>query len=115
MAIHDYRFNPFENTFDIKKIFDEPHVIPSNSPYTIRLTEVPQKTSPTTLQVKFQNGNLMTEVAEEPAQGKGKGCKHADPADLPIPKHRAQAEIYAHCHGDRQQCEQQLPQGQPEE
>jgi hypothetical protein len=23
MAIHDYRFNPFENTFDIKKIFDE--------------------------------------------------------------------------------------------
>lgn len=48
MAIHDYRFNPFENTFDIKKIFDEPHVIPSNSPYTIRLTEVPQKTSPTT-------------------------------------------------------------------
>ena len=26
MAIHDYRFNPFENTFDIKKIFDETHV-----------------------------------------------------------------------------------------
>jgi hypothetical protein len=69
MAIHDYRFNPFENTFDIKKIFDETHVIPSNSPYTIRLAEVPQKTSPTTLQVKFQNGELLTEVAEEPAQG----------------------------------------------
>ena len=69
MAIHDYRFNPFENTFDIKKIFDERHVIPSNSPYTIRLAEVPQKTSPTTLQVKFQNGTLLTEVAEEPAQG----------------------------------------------
>lgn len=69
MAIHDYRFNPFENTFDIKKIFDERHVIPSNSPYTLRLAEVPQKTSPTTLQVKFQNGNLLTEVSEEPAQG----------------------------------------------
>ena len=40
MAIHDYRFNPFENTFDIKKIFDERHVLPSISPYTIRLAEV---------------------------------------------------------------------------
>lgn len=30
---------------------------------------MPQKTSPTTLQVKFQNGTLLTEVAEEPAQG----------------------------------------------
>lgn len=69
MAIHDYRFDPFENTFNIKKIYDETHVIPSNSPYTIRLTEVPQKTSPTTLQVKFQNGALLTEVSEEPAQG----------------------------------------------
>jgi hypothetical protein len=69
MAIHDYRFNPFENTFDIKKIFDETHIIPTNSPYTIRLAEVPQKTSPTTLQVKFQDGVLLTEVSEEPAQG----------------------------------------------
>lgn len=69
MAIHDYRFNPFENTFDIKKIFDEPHVIPSNSPYTIRLTEVPQKTDPTTVQVRFQGGTTLTEVSEEPAQG----------------------------------------------
>ena len=69
MAIHDYRFDPFENTFNIKKIYDETHVIPSNSPYTIRLAEVPQKTSPTTLQVKFQNGGLLTEVSEEPAQG----------------------------------------------
>lgn len=69
MAIHDYRFDPFENTFNIKKIYDESHVIPSNSPYTIRLAEVPQKTSPTTLQVKFQNGGLLTEVSEEPAQG----------------------------------------------
>jgi hypothetical protein len=69
MAIHDYRFDPFENTFNIKKIYDETHVIPSNSPYTIRLAEVPQKTSPTTVQVKFQNGALLTEVSEEPAQG----------------------------------------------
>lgn len=69
MAIHDYRFDPFENTFNIKKIYDEYHVIPSNSPYTIRLAEVPQKTSPTTMQVKFQNGALLTEVSEEPAQG----------------------------------------------
>lgn len=69
MAIHDYRFDPFENIFNIKKIYDESHVIPSNSPYTIRLAEVPQKTSPTTLQVKFQNGGLLTEVSEEPAQG----------------------------------------------
>ncbi len=69
MAIHDYRFDPFENTFNIKKIYDERHTIPANSPYTIRLVEVPQKTDPTTVQVKFQDGTALTEVSEEPAQG----------------------------------------------
>lgn len=69
MAIHDYRFDPFENTFNIKKIFDETHTIPNNSPYTIRLSEVPQKTSPTTVQIKFQDGTMLTEVSEEPTQG----------------------------------------------
>ncbi|MFR9054928.1 MAG: hypothetical protein ACLVJS_04310 [Acidaminococcus intestini] len=69
MAIHDYRFDPFENTFNIKKIFDETHTIPNNSPYTIHLSEVPQKTSPTTVQIKFQDGTMLTEVSEEPTQG----------------------------------------------
>lgn len=69
MAIHDYRFDPFENTFNIKKIFDERHVIPRNSPFTIKLIEVPQKTAPTTIQVKLENGQFFTEVSEEPAQG----------------------------------------------
>lgn len=69
MAIHDYRFDPFENTFNIKKIFDERHVIPKNSPFVIKLIEVPQKTAPTTVQVKLTNGQLFTEVSEEPAQG----------------------------------------------
>ncbi len=53
-------------------------------------------------------------ILKKAAQGKGKGAQHAAQPISPFPA-RAQAEIYAHCHGDRQQSEQQLPQGQPEE
>lgn len=69
MAIHDYRYDPFNNTFNIKAIYNERHTIPKNSPYTIRLAEVPQKTSPTSLSVKFSGGSALTEVAAQPAQG----------------------------------------------
>lgn len=69
MAIVDYRLDPFLGVFNIKAISGERHTVPTSSPYTIRLNEVPQKTEPTTLQVKFTNGTALTEVAAQPTQG----------------------------------------------
>lgn len=69
MAIKDYRFDPFLNVFNAKQISDEQHQIPTASPYTIRLNEVPQKTDPTTLRVNFVDGADLTEVAALPGQG----------------------------------------------
>lgn len=51
MAIVDYRLNPFLNVLDIHKIAGETHQIPTQSPFTIRLKEVPQKTDPSTVMV----------------------------------------------------------------
>lgn len=69
MAIVDYRLDPFLGAFNIKAISNEQHTIPTKSPYTVRMNEVPQKTEPTTLQVKFSGGAALTEVAAQPAQG----------------------------------------------
>lgn len=69
MAIVDYRLNPFLNVMDLKKITEEKHQVPNQSPFTVRLNEVPQKTDPTSVIVKFENGTLLTEVAATPAQG----------------------------------------------
>lgn len=69
MAIVDYRLDPFLNVLDIKKITGEKHQIPNQSPFTIRLNEIPQKTDPTTMTVAFADGTLLTEVAATPAQG----------------------------------------------
>ena len=69
MAIVDYRLNPFLNVLDTKKITEEKHQVPNQSPFTIRLNEVPQKTDPSTLTVKLEDGTLMTEVAATPSQG----------------------------------------------
>lgn len=69
MAIKDYRLDPFLNVINIKKITGEYHQVPNQSPYTIRLDEVPQKTDPTSLNVRFADGTVLTEVAAQPAQG----------------------------------------------
>lgn len=69
MAIVDYRLNPFLNVLDIHKIAGETHQIPKQSPFTIRLKEVPQKTDPSTVVVRFSDGTQLTEVAATPAQG----------------------------------------------
>lgn len=69
MAIVDYRFDPFLNAFNVKPISGEIHQIPTNSPYEIKLIEVPQKTDPSTLHIAFSNGQALTEVAAQPAQG----------------------------------------------
>ena len=54
-------------------------------------------------------------VGEKAAQGKGKRCQDADPADLAGANHAPQAEIHAHGHSYGQQGENELPQGQAEE
>lgn len=69
MAIKDYRLDPFLNVINIKKISGEYHQVPNQSPYTVRLNEVPQKTDPSSLNIKFASGAVLTEVAAQPSQG----------------------------------------------
>ena len=66
--IYDYRLDPWNNVLDIHNISGEQHQIPTTSPFTVRLLEVPQKTEPTSLSVTC-NGTAMTEVAATPEQG----------------------------------------------
>lgn len=66
--IYDYRLIPWNNVLDIRNISGERHQIPTTSPFTVRLLEVPQKTEPTSLSVTC-NGTAMTEVAAMPEQG----------------------------------------------
>lgn len=66
--IYDYRLDPWNNVLDIHNISGERHTIPTTSPFTVRLLEVPQKTEPTSLSVVC-NGTAMTEVAATPEQG----------------------------------------------
>ncbi|MDR3591588.1 MAG: hypothetical protein P4N41_18180 [Negativicutes bacterium] len=48
----DYRFDPFTNTKQPLTITNERQVIPTVSPYKIRLNEVPQKDSPSSLTIR---------------------------------------------------------------
>ena len=66
--IYDYRLDPWNNVLAIHNISGERHTIPTTSPFTVRLLEVPQKTEPTSLNVVC-NGVAMTEVAATPEQG----------------------------------------------
>lgn len=68
MAIKDYRLDPFLNVLNVKRINGEQHQVPNQSPYTVRLNEVPQKTDPSTLAVAFSGGVILTEVAATPSQ-----------------------------------------------
>lgn len=67
--MNDYRFNPWLNVIEPFNILDEVHVIPTNSPFTIRLREVPIKESPSSLSIKFNDNTALTEVAANPAAG----------------------------------------------
>lgn len=69
MAVKDYRLDPFLNVINIKKISGEYHQVPNQSPYTVRLNEVPQKTDPSSLSMSFADGTVLTEVAAQPAEG----------------------------------------------
>ena len=63
----DYRYNPFDDVAEPVQCI-ETHVIPMNSPFVIRLNEVPVKDSPSTLTMTI-GGVTATEVAAAPASG----------------------------------------------
>ena len=77
--MHDYRYNPFDDVLEPMAIAGEIHVIPSNSPYTIRLNEVPVKDSPSTVALTI-GGIAGIEVAAEPAAGEFR-CDYTTGAD----------------------------------
>ena len=66
--MNDYRYNPFENVSTAVTITGETHVIPSVSPYTIRLDEVPMKETPSSISLTIA-GSAGAEVSAPPAAG----------------------------------------------
>lgn len=66
----NFRYNPFDNVLEPVAIVDELQVVGFTSPYTIKLSEIPAKMSPSTLKIKYQDtGTDLTEVAANPAVG----------------------------------------------
>ncbi len=65
---HDYRYDPFNDTSEAIAITGETYVIPSVSPYTIRLNEVPLKDTPSSISLTI-NGTAASEVSAAPASG----------------------------------------------
>lgn len=66
--MNDYRYNPFENVSTAVTITGETHVIPSVSPYTVRLNEVPLKETPSSISLTIA-GSAGAEVSAAPAAG----------------------------------------------
>jgi len=52
MSFTDYRYDPFTDSSDFVSITDEQLTIPTSSPFTIRLDEVPEKASPSTVSIR---------------------------------------------------------------
>lgn len=70
MSVSDYRLDPFTGQLNIREITGEEHTVPQNSPYTIRLNEVPYKADPSTLKVTYKDSSAqLTEVAAQPEAG----------------------------------------------
>ena len=65
---HDYRYDPFNDVSEAISITGETHVIPNNSPYTIRLKEVPKKDTPSSISLTI-GGSAANEVSAAPASG----------------------------------------------
>jgi len=65
---HDYRYDPFNDVSEAVSITGETHVIPNNSPYTIRLKEVPKKDTPSSISLTI-GGAAANEVSAAPAAG----------------------------------------------
>ena len=69
MSVSDYRLDPFTGQLNNREITGEEHTVPQNSPYTIRLNEVPYKADPSTLKVTYKDsGAQLTEVAAQPSR-----------------------------------------------
>lgn len=66
--MNDYRYNAYDDVLEPVAITGETHIIPSNSPYTIRLCEVPEKADPSSISLTIA-GVTASEVAAEPAAG----------------------------------------------
>ena len=77
--MNDYRYNPFSDALEPVARTGEAHIIPSNSPYTIRLKEVPLKESPSTVSLTI-GGVVGVEVAADPAAGQFR-CDYTTSAD----------------------------------
>lgn len=77
--MRDYRYNPFSNALEPIAIAGETHVIPTNSPFTIRLNEVPLKESPSSVSLTI-GGAAGVEVAADPAAGQFR-CDYTTGAD----------------------------------
>ncbi len=72
MGAINYRLNPFTGAMNAVLITNEEHIIPSVSPYWVRLNEVPLKESPSSMKVYLFAGSSfvqMSEVAAQPASG----------------------------------------------
>ena len=72
MGAINYRLNPFTGAMNAVLISNEEHIIPSVSPYWVRLNEVPLKESPSSMKVYLFTGSSfvqMSEVAAQPASG----------------------------------------------
>lgn len=72
------RVNPFTGTGGATNYVEltEKHIIPANSPYVIRLNEVPEKQDPSNMKMVYVDSatgaateNTLTEVAATPGQG----------------------------------------------
>jgi hypothetical protein len=50
----DYRYDPFQDALQDVAITNEEHVIESNSPYTVRLDELPKRESPSSMSVRLK-------------------------------------------------------------
>ncbi len=50
----DYRYDPFQDALQDVSIVNEEHVIESNSPYTVRLDELPKRESPSSMSVRLK-------------------------------------------------------------
>lgn len=53
--MQDYRFSPFQNVASPVTITNELHAIPTNSPFEIRLAEVPVKDNPSSMSIRVRD------------------------------------------------------------
>lgn len=62
----DYRLDPFQDVLNTVNISGETRTIPSVSPFSIRLAEVPLKETPSSISLTI-GGYTATEVSSQPA------------------------------------------------